>query len=428
MDRFAKQGTLFSHAYPESLPTIPARRTLFTGRRCFPFSDWKFDPEWQVPGWIPIPRGQKTLAQVLQTHGYTTALVSDVFHVFRPEMNFHLGFDEFHWIRGQECDRFHSGATDSPVDIEAYMTRKMKKGTRRMRELEMYLRNVAGRRREEDFFPAQVFRQAAAWLEQNYRADGFFLCVDCFDPHEPWDPPQYYRDMYNPGYRGVEVLIDEYVADYTEVVDDEELNHMRALYAGEVTMVDHWLGYFLEKVRLLDLDRNTLVAVMSDHGHPLGENRYLGKHEAAMHPNLIDLFFAIRHPEGVGGGRKIDAMVHNIDLYPTVFDFLNLPLPEWNEGKSLKPLMAGETDAHREFVTSIFKNYVWCRTERYAFTARINKTDFRLYDCTADPGHTENIAADHPEVCEEMFNRILTDAGGDIPYYDVIPLDDKIHD
>ena len=59
----------------------------------------------------------------------------------------------------------------------------------------------------ENFFAPQVFRIATQWVEANYRCDKFFMTVDSFDPHEPWDPPQYYRDLYYPGYRGKEVIM-----------------------------------------------------------------------------------------------------------------------------------------------------------------------------------------------------------------------------
>ena len=108
LDRFANAGVLFKRAYPESIPTLQVRRALFTGRRCYPFSDWVFDPQLPNPGWVPVPKDQKVLAEILAEQGYRTALVTDVFHTFRPNMNFHRGFDEWRWIRGQEYDRIRS--------------------------------------------------------------------------------------------------------------------------------------------------------------------------------------------------------------------------------------------------------------------------------------------------------------------------------
>jgi arylsulfatase A-like enzyme len=75
---------------------------------------------------------------------------------------------------------------------------------------ERYARNTAQRRSEEDYFPAQVFSRAAEWIEHNHTLRDFFLLIDCFDPQEPFDPPQEYVDLYNPGYSGEALLWPRY--------------------------------------------------------------------------------------------------------------------------------------------------------------------------------------------------------------------------
>ena len=65
---------------------------------------------------------------------------------------------------------------------------------------------------------------------------------------------------------------------------DDELKYMRACYASEVTMVDRWFGQFMDKVRLMGLDKNSVICVVSDHGHQLGENGYTGKMPSGLLP------------------------------------------------------------------------------------------------------------------------------------------------
>ena len=146
----------------------------------------------------------------------------------------------------------------------------------RVWQIERMILNTDQRASEEDYFAPQVFRSATKWLEQNHRCDRFFLYVDCFDPHEPWDSPPYYRDLYYPGYKGKEVMMPTYTDDYRTYLTEDELKRMKANYAGEVTMVDHWFGFFMNKVRLLGLDKNSLIVVISDHGHLLGEKTFTG--------------------------------------------------------------------------------------------------------------------------------------------------------
>ncbi|MFC1736075.1 hypothetical protein ACFL1X_08150 [Candidatus Hydrogenedentota bacterium] len=104
---------------------------------------------------------------------------------------------------------------------------------------EQYCRNTRNRSdSEDDRFCAQVMTAASRWLQDNYKNDKFFLWVDCFDPHEPWDPPQKYIDMYDPDYEG------EIITNFFEAknMTPREIQHVRARYAAKVTMVDTWIG------------------------------------------------------------------------------------------------------------------------------------------------------------------------------------------
>ena len=97
------------------------------------------------------------------------------------------------------------------------------------------MRNNLLRNSEEDYFCAQTMRETEKWLEKNYRKK-FFLYVDAFDPHEPWDPTHYYVDFYDQGYQGEEVIYQVYgPSDY---LTEREMRHIRAHYAAEVTLVD----------------------------------------------------------------------------------------------------------------------------------------------------------------------------------------------
>ena len=116
-----------------------------------------------------------------------------------------------------------------------------------------YVRNASLRRSEADYFAPQVFTQAVRWLEQHHAGGPFFMHLDVFDPHEPWDPPQHYVDRYDPDYDGP-AIINPITGDSNRY-SAAELRHIRALYAGEVTMVDRWLGWLLNAVDSLGTPR-----------------------------------------------------------------------------------------------------------------------------------------------------------------------------
>jgi arylsulfatase A-like enzyme len=419
VDALAQESVVFTRAFPESLPTIPQRRAIHTGRRTFPFLDWepsKGDPVLTY-GWQRIPEDQTTLAETLG-RDYHKAFITDTYHQFKPSMNFHRGFDQWQWIRGQEEDRYVSAAIVSREQVEAFLTPKMSQwGPAPL--LRQYLANQAQRRSEEDFQAPKVFRAAMQCLEDNQGVENLFLLVDCFDPHEPWDPPRQYVDLYDPGYQGREVISPAY--GLAEYLSEAELKHMRALYAGEVTMVDHWLGRFLDKARSLGVLDRSLVIVTSDHGHQLGEHGLTGKVAFGLFNELMDVPLLIRRPEGVGAGRRVDAFAQHHDIPATILALLGIEPPEALDGINLWDFVDSSGGQRRQYVTSAFNDYVWCRDDRYVYMARNNGAEARLYDMEADPQQFDDIAAAKPEICQEMFQRVLADAGGPLPTHDVLP-------
>lgn len=413
LDALGRESVRFTRAFPESLPTVQVRKALHTGRRTYPFRNWTPYKPAPTQGWTPLDEKDATMAEILQGKGYRTALITDLYHIFRPGMNFHRGFDEWRFIRGQEFDVYRSGSFGE-IRIEKYLTPKMDRNRLPAKMLPTYLRNTELRQSEEDYFAPQVFKSAVRWLEENYKTDKFVLCIDCFDPHEPFDPPQYYRDLYDPGYKGIEVILPFYSEDL-DYLSEAELNHVRALYAGEVTMVDTWLGYFLRKMEQMKMMENTVVVLITDHGHLLGENRRIGKPPAGLYPELTDLVFFIKYP---GQEPKIiDTFVYDHDYFPTVFHLLGEPIPEQSEGKNLWDLVEGKKQKFYDYMTSILKTWVCVVDDRYRLICRTTGKEPRLYDLKQDPTHAKDIADKHPEIVQRMFALAVKDAGGEIPVY-----------
>lgn len=429
LDQFAGESVKFNHAYPESMPTLPFRNSLFTGKRVFPFDRW--EPHlaswpWRVqlddvkdlnvPGWAALGRDDIPMSEYFVSKGYRTALVTDVFHYYYPGMNFHRGFQSWEWIRGQEWDCWRTGLlTHKPADPFQFFPDTVDRENHKVWEIEKNQLNIDSRQFEEDYFSPQVFRSAAKWLEQNIHCDNFFLCIDCFDPHEPWDPPHYYREMYDPGYQGKECIHPLYTDNYPEYLDEAQLKHMRANYAAEVTMVDHWFGFFMNKIRLLELDKKSLIVVISDHGHQLGERNFTGKVPWGLMPCLTDLVCLIHHPEGIAAGESIDAFVQNHDIMPTVCTIMGLEKPEWSDGQDLAPVIQKKKDSVRSHVTTCFKDYIWVKDNSFAMQMKSDKTEIELYDLKKDPQCLENIAEGNENTIQYLQDLIRQDAGGDVP-------------
>ena len=410
LDALASKSVQFRNAFPESLPTLPVRKALFTGKRIFPyFNTWELNHYWHpIPGWSPIDHDTPVMAEILGAKGYLTGFITDTYHLFRPAMNYHRGFEHWELIRGQEVDRSRSFA-NHVMDYSLFLTEDMKKMHDVTFPMEIYMRKVADRLHEEEWFPPKVFRAAARWIEENYKADKFFLWVDSFDPHEPWDPPQRYRDLYSLGYQGKEIIWPPYSLDL-DFLTESELKYMQACYAGEVTMVDTWLGYFLSMVEDLGLMENTIIVLLSDHGILLGDHGVTGKPQEALYPELLKLNFFIKVPKQEP--RAIDSMVYTHDYLPTLFYLLGEEIPEHVEGNNLWDLVEGKRSSFREYITSGLKTRVMAYDGRYWMFCRRDCSDVSLFDLKEDPGCNHNIAKDKQDVVDRFFSLVVKDAGG----------------
>jgi arylsulfatase A-like enzyme len=188
---------------------------------------------------------------------------------------------------------------------------------------------------------------------------------------------------------------------------------MRALYSAEVTMMDTWLGNFLDKMGQLGLFENTLLLLLSDHGHAFGEHGFAGKVPAALYPELTDITFFIRHPGGKGAGEVSDYYASTHDVAPTVLGALGIEPPSPMGGQDLSVLLDGGEPEPREHFTAGYHDHVWARDESYIMFARTDGSEAKLFDLREDPEMRNNIAGSNPGVVRRMWNDyVLKDAGG----------------
>jgi arylsulfatase A-like enzyme len=417
LDALANESIVFTRAFPEVLTTIPMRRTLHTGLRTWPVRHWVPDrgdiiPTW---GWQRIPEDQTTLAETLIQEDYQTAFITDTYHYFAPSKNFHRGFKQFVWVRGQEMDLWRSTLNVDPEEVRAVIAPGLPDAEAYLRVLivSQHLANQASREQEEDYQAPRVFRQAMTWLEENRKAERFFLLVDVFDPHEPWDPPDEYVKLYaDPDYQGPFIIDPRYGS--SDNLTEAQLQHMRARYAAEVTMVDRWLGRFLDRARELGMLEDTLLVVTSDHGHQLGEHGMTGKVPQGLWYELVDVPLMIRRPDGIGAGKRVESFAQHHDIAPTVLGALGVAPRAALEGVNLLELAADRIPP-REHVSCGYNDYSWCRDARYAYITRNDGTGIQLFDMEADPLQKQNLAADEPGVVETLQQKLLADAGGPLP-------------
>lgn len=431
VERFSLDSIEFTRAYHASFPTVPNRADLLTGRYTFTYFDW-----------APLPRDWVTLPIILRKAGYTCMMIADTPHILKDGYNFDRGFDGWIWIRGQENDRYKT----SPLDV------KLPCSPWKLRSVEttiQHIRNNYGRRYEEDWIPAKTALEAVRWLEENYNRR-FFLYVDFFDPHEPWDPPRWYVDMYDPGYDGEEVIYPAYGP--CGYLTDKELTHIRAMYAGEATLVDRWVGFLLDKIDELGLLDDTTIIFTSDHGFYLGEHNLIGKSIimggyhglAPLYEEVAHIPLVIRFADklGLDGGVKIDALVQTPDITATILELAGIEGKSYMDiqGESLLPIVRGERRVIRDIAVStpsLIKGVraglrVTITTDRWSLILApregicveeaeitfivdgeprvlkpFGRVDTELYDLRADPRQSVNVLSEEMDVAVDIHRKFI---------------------
>ncbi len=412
-DAFARESLVMTRAYPESLPTLPARRAIYTGQRVYPFQDADFHLKGDfvgAPGWGPIPESQPTLAEMLKEKGYRTALIADVYHMFKPSKNYWRGFDQWTFLRGQESDPGRSGPRLTQAEIDYWLPKDMQ-NPRTVAFIDRCITNIRDRTREEDFFAARVFREAALWLEQNQDAEKFFLTVESFDPHEPWLVPAHYRRMYLQE-DGQEQVKSGYSD--TSGMDPAILHRTQANYRGLVTFCDRWFGYFMESMRVLGLTDNTMVVFTSDHGHSIGDANYVGKRGYPSLPEIFDVPLMIRQPKGENPGFS-DILVQHTDIGAQILESGGVVPEQPIHGKPfLKAALEGRKE-FRDHVTVAWGSAVTVINKQWWFNSKVNGRGVFLYDLSRSKPFSTNVADRHPDVAEDLFSKAVADAEGGFP-------------
>lgn len=396
IDRFAKNSVVFENAYPEGLFTLPFRTSLFTGNFTLNNRPWAYMTNFDV-----------TLAELLDEYDYVSAFITDVYHYFKPTGNFHRGFHSWQFIRGQEGDAYRSAPHGK--NINDYLKPEMH-GTLVHRLLDQYLRNTAHFQSEDDYFAARVFDEAIQWIETNAgHHEKFFLMVDCFDPHEPWDPPPPFDTKYtDPNYNGPKLVQPKYGP--TDWMTNDELDNVKGLYAGEVSFVDKRFGLFIDKLVELDLIEDSLVVVMSDHGHPHGDHGSILKTPQNLYSELIKIPLMVRFPDKRFAGKRIESLVQIVDIAPSILDIIGQTEETLvMQGQSFLPMIEGRKEKIREYVhVGIFDNVDRCiRNEEWSYIHRAEGIADELYNIKEDPQEKINVLDKYPDKAKKLSSHLL---------------------
>lgn len=419
LNEFAKDSVIFDSFYPEGMPTIPIRRQLYTGRRIFPTHFYFQQDPVKLPGWHELFLEDVTLSETLLASGYETALIADLPHLFKPGRNFHRGFNYYEWVRGQEIDLFAQAPRTAPDFTTLYPQEYLDTvaasfGGRGGEAFRGFLNQYTANRRHWTKRASSIVETTATsainWLQENHDQGPFYLQVEIFDPHEPWDPPQHFLEKYlknptkhswpEPPYGDIKV-------------PEEGVKRLRANYAGEASNVDFWIGKTLQKIKDLGLYDNSIIVFLADHGALLNEQGQWVKGPEKIRKQVTHVPLIVHLPHNQYAGKRVSGFVQPADVLPTLLGRLSLKAPSRVTGEDLWPYITDEKKNDREFVVSSFGYIASVRTHEWNYSAIWDKEKYKggsyspqLYDLNKDPEELTNVADQHPQVLKNLQEKL----------------------
>lgn len=340
-DRLAARSVTFDRHYVGSLPCIPARRDIQTGRANFFHRSWG-----------PMEPYDTSFCDLLRGVGVYSHLITDHFHYFQDGgTGYHTRYNSWDFIRGQEYDTWKA-VVEPPLAqfADQYDPRHYDPSKKRARLAHMV--NRLYEKDEEDFPTARCFASAFEFLDANRSADNWLLQLELFDPHEPFHAPERFRREGDSNWKGGVLNWPDYVP-VRETPD--EVAEIRANYAAEIRMLDLYLGRLLDVFDDSDMWSDTAVILTTDHGFLLGEHGWWGKSRMPYYEEMSHIPLMIAHPAfREKAGARCGTLTQTTDLMPTILDIFGVEAGKDVTGASLLPMVGEAGNRERIIAFGLF--------------------------------------------------------------------------
>jgi arylsulfatase A-like enzyme len=268
---------------------------------------------------------------------------------------------------------------------------------------------------------SQITAQTAIrWLNENHQKRPFYLHVEFFDPHEPWDPPGRFLEKYLPGAAPPGYIEPPY--DTVPLPEDVQ-RRLRANYAGAASCVDNWVGCLLDTIGQFGLFENSVVVFMADHGAMLGEHGQFLKGPDKLRGQVTHVPLLLRVPGSQHAGKKVEGFVQFPDVMPTLLGLLELKPPSRVTGRDFWPLVTGAATQIHDYVVQTYgwvgvvRNHEWSYSE--IWKPQAPQTKFckypgappaiyrpQLYNLEKDPKELTDVADKYPDVARQMSAKL----------------------
>lgn len=377
--RLAEKTVVFDKSYVCSLPCMPARRELHTGR-----------PNLLHRSWSPIEPFDDSMPELLKEAGIHTHLVSDHFHYTQDGgATYHERYSSWEMFRGQENDKWKYDLSNHGDEFapSIFGTDRLIGTIRGMRQKGGWQNsaNRAPAHGDEALYPqTKTFDGGMEFLETNVNHDNWFLQVETFDPHEPFDVPDSFNvNWFDPDSQSV--------PDWPPYAPSKETpeftEQVRRRYYGLMQFCDKSLGRVLDFMDEHDMWKDTMLIVNTDHGFFNGEHDWWGKGPMPDYQELVNTPLFIWDPRSRVSGVHSDALVQTIDLAPTLLEFFNQPIPKDMLGKPLKDAIASSAPVHDYAVFGYYGGAINITDGRYKLMHAVVNPAEQLYEYTQMPTH-----------------------------------------
>lgn len=394
--RLEKHCTRFDNFYAGSLPCMPARREMHTGKHNFLHRSWG-----------PLEPFDYSVFEVLKQHGIYTHLVTDHSHYWEDGgCTYHNRYNTWEGFRGQEGDRWVSH------DIEAFIPQNRHILNKQGISVKQHYRNRLRQQKEEDMSSVKTIHAGIEFLKEHKDLDNWLLHIECFDPHEPFYVPQNYRDLYD--------LKEEETLNwprYGKVASDtykDDIKNSQKEYAALITMCDTHLGHILDFMDKHQMWEDTALIIHTDHGFLLGEHECLGKNFPPCYDELVHTPFFMHLPKTQSISYS-DHLATTVDIPLTILDLFQINQNELKEvdGTSLLPILQNNQQVREIALFGIHGSYT-CITDGKEVYIKTGLKDKPFYEYTLMPTNIRGFFKQ-----EQLKNGTLISGdrfSNDIPY------------
>lgn len=372
--RLAERTVRFDNHYTGSLPCMPARRELHTGRYNFLHRSWG-----------PMEPFDDSMPEILKNNGIYTHLVTDHSHYWEDGgATYHTRYSSCELIRGQEGDRwkvlpelFRKEHSYSNKDAAYFPI------TGQIHQHDAVNRQFMS---EEWRMPiARTFSAGLEFLENNSEEDNWFLQIESFDPHEPFTSAEPYKLLYPHSYEG---SAKDWPPYHIVTENEQTVTHYKMEYAALLSMCDAYLGKLLNVMDEKEMWKDTMLIVCTDHGYLLGEHGWWSKTVMPVYEEICHLPFFVHDPRCPAGGQSRSGLTQTIDIPATLLDYFGIPLPKDMQGRSVCPLIQNLDAKIRNYALfGFYGSHVNLTDGRFTYMKAPMECSDVVYEYTLMPTH-----------------------------------------